>query len=191
MNYSSEELRVLIVLGIIGVLFSAYQFWPGITLAYGWMTLGQLIKLLIIFWGGYLILLAMGISDDWIRPSVAKICYDTSITLFVSGMGLVTSMAILVFLTRYVGSGLALIFSMADLIAFVTILPKKRPNVWKQVSGVPTDDQIYRELLRIDCPKCGAKVGERCKGKYRCDERFRQAQAIAYANLQKNKEVLP
>jgi len=186
-NGSKDELRVVIVLGIIGVLFSASQLWPEVTFAYN-MTLRQVLNLLILYWGGYLILLAIGISDDWVKTSVAKVCYESSIMLFMIGMGFVTAMALVAFLTPHVGGTLAFVFGIADLLVFMIVLSKKRPNVWKQVFGVPTDDVIFVESLGIDCPSCGAKVGDRCKGKHICPERGKRGEAIALFNIRKSKE---
>jgi hypothetical protein len=129
----TEELRGILVLGIIGTLLSIAQLAPKVELL--GIPFVELTYWLIAYWGSYLFFAVIGISRDWINESVARVCYEIASMTFVSGIGFIVGL-IPVFLInsvpalRIIGSAILLI-PVAFGIGFLVWI--RKPG-WKQFS---------------------------------------------------------
>jgi hypothetical protein len=83
---AKEELRALLVLGIIGTLLSTREFLD-INLGFGFHV-SSLVQGMLSFWAVYLFLTVAGISTDVVRPRVARACAILAPVVFRSGLGL-------------------------------------------------------------------------------------------------------
>lgn len=79
-----EELRALLVLGIIGTLLGVRDV-LNVNLGYG-VTLGMITSGLMVFWGAYVFLMAIGVSGDLISESVAEKCEVMAVVCFLVGI---------------------------------------------------------------------------------------------------------
>jgi hypothetical protein len=93
LKVSLEELRALLVLGIVGTLFTMAQLSPNHVFAFG-ITFRWIADTLLISWGGYLFLAVVGISTDCVRKEFALACRDIAKFLFVFGIALGLAVAI-------------------------------------------------------------------------------------------------
>lgn len=91
-NHTREELRALLVLGIIGTLLGARDVLNA-NLGYG-LTINSVAKYLILWWGIYIFLMAIGISDDWVYPPICKACVRAAEIAFCTGISVTCAMAL-------------------------------------------------------------------------------------------------
>ena len=93
-NDKKTELRGVFVLGIIGSLLALGRF-ADVKILFG-MSLAELTNGLILFWGIYVALMAVGVSDDIVRPTIAKYCTILANFYFLGGLALLITIPFLV-----------------------------------------------------------------------------------------------
>jgi len=89
-----EELRALLVLGIIGTLLGVRDVLD-IKLGYG-ITFNSIVSALMMYWGAYVFLMAVGVSGDLLRPKVADTCATVAALCFILGIASMIGMVIFV-----------------------------------------------------------------------------------------------
>lgn len=133
---AKEELRAILVLGIIGTLFTAAQLSPRYVLPPSYMgfTLKWVTYVLLFYWGTYLFFAVIGISDDWVADVVTHACDSFARFLFLGGIGILSGMVFLVLIgsaESYFGFRLSVLNTIqlssvpAVLIAILIGLPKR------------------------------------------------------------------
>jgi hypothetical protein len=93
-NHAREELRALLVLGIIGTLLGVRDVLNA-NLVYG-LTINDVANYLILYWGAYVFLMAIGISDDWVYPPISKACERAAQAAFCIGISVTSGMALFI-----------------------------------------------------------------------------------------------
>jgi hypothetical protein len=87
-----EEVRGIFVLGVIGSLLALGR---GLDVKVFFDTsLGDLTSGLIGFWAIYVVLMAMGVSDDIVRPSISEICKRAAKLYFLVGLAVLMTVPI-------------------------------------------------------------------------------------------------
>jgi hypothetical protein len=126
-----EELRALLVLGIIGTLLAVRDVLKG-DLAYS-ITFTDITTLLMAYWGAYLFLMVIGISGDLVRRRVANACAIGAAFFFLLGIGstigmfLFTMLALV--LARFIDPNMAFAVSIivglaSTIIATILLVPR-------------------------------------------------------------------
>lgn len=117
-----EELRALFVLGIIGTLLGVRDVLD-INLGYG-ITFSFVATLLMIYWGIYVFLMAIGISDDLVRLRVANTCATAAAVCFILGIcsmiGMVLFTVVSLVLVQFIDQSMTLI--VASIVAVVSTI---------------------------------------------------------------------
>lgn len=93
-DHTIEELRALLVLGIIGTLLGARDVLNA-NLVYG-LTINDVANWLILYWGAYVFLMAIGISDDWVYPPISKACKRLAQAFFCLGISVTSGLALFI-----------------------------------------------------------------------------------------------
>jgi hypothetical protein len=88
-----EEVRGLFVLGIIGSLLALGRMLD--VKIFDDVSLATLTSGLIGYWLVYVFLMAMGISDDIIRPGIARFCTGVARIFFLAGLAILMIVPIL------------------------------------------------------------------------------------------------
>ncbi len=91
---AKEELRAILVLGIIGTLIGARGFLD-ISLGFG-IHVSDFTNWLLVYWSGYLFLMVVGISDDVIKPQLARRCADAAPACFRAGITLTLTLILVI-----------------------------------------------------------------------------------------------
>jgi hypothetical protein len=133
-DHAREELRALLVLGIIGTLLGVRDVLNA-NLGYG-ITLNLVANFLILYWGAYVFLMAIGISDDWVYPPICKVCAHAAQVFFGLGISVTTAVALytllvlllLRFMNEYVSVIIALAVSVPLCIFVDSRISKKLPK---------------------------------------------------------------
>ena len=87
-----EEVRGIFVLGVIGSLLALGR---GLDVKVFFDTsLGDLTSGLVAFWAIYVVLMAMGVSDDIVRPSISEICKKAAKLYFLVGLAVLMTVPI-------------------------------------------------------------------------------------------------
>ncbi len=79
-----EEIRGIFVLGVLGTLLAIRDLFD-VTL-FGGLHLRSLVAFLMAYWSAYVLLMALGVSDDWIPSSVARECTNGARIAFIAGI---------------------------------------------------------------------------------------------------------
>jgi hypothetical protein len=128
----NEELRALLVLGVIGSLLAARGALVIIKVGAGF-SLGDIANFLIFYWGTYLFLVAIGISNDVIYPPIAGMIKAVAKRFFFVGIPVTIGMSFVLscgFLSpSFVSTNLGLVFTggaaiVVCLIAIILLFPK-------------------------------------------------------------------
>jgi hypothetical protein len=126
-DLAREELRALLALGIIGTLLALRDVLD-INLGYD-VTFGMIASGLMAFWGAYVFLTAIGVSDDFIRLRVADACAAMAAYCFVFGIcatgGVVVFIVVVLVLVRFIGSEAAIIIGTLAASFFTLIVAMK------------------------------------------------------------------
>jgi len=101
LSVDAEELRALLVLGMVATLFTMAQLSPKHVFAFG-LSFRWIAYTLLIDWGGYLFLAVVGLSKDCIKETLADLCRDLSKLCFLFGIGLGLGIAITIFLGAFI-----------------------------------------------------------------------------------------
>ena len=102
-----EEVRGLFVLGIIAALLAARSFLDfKIDFEVVQFTIQSLLSFMIVGWGAYAFLMALGVSQDWIGKPLAKMCYALAWLSFIMGIGVSLGMIFVLATFRVFFSGL-------------------------------------------------------------------------------------
>lgn len=117
-----EELRALLVLGIIGTLLSVRDI-LNIDLGYG-IRLNIVVVYLILYWGAYVFLAVIAISDDWVNLRIANACGTAAALAFLLGVCATSGMALFAtlawILVHFISPSMTL--AIAGITAFVFFL---------------------------------------------------------------------
>jgi hypothetical protein len=92
-NIDREEVRGIFVVGIVAALITARSFLSfSLNFVVTTIKVQNLISWLIFGWGAYAVLMALGISEDWVGKTTAKACYALAWLSFVLGLGVTLSL---------------------------------------------------------------------------------------------------
>jgi len=80
-----EEVRGIFVLGVIASLLAAKDI-LGLALDFARFTYSSFLVILILYWGGYTVLMAVGVSSDLFDEAFAARCETLARFMFVSGV---------------------------------------------------------------------------------------------------------
>jgi hypothetical protein len=89
-----EEVRGVFVLGIIGTLLALGR---GLDVKVFFdVSLATLANGLVLYWGMYVVFMAIGVSDDIVKPRVSKFCNSLAKVYFVGGLAILMVIPIVV-----------------------------------------------------------------------------------------------
>jgi hypothetical protein len=79
-----EEIRAIFALGIIGTIFAVKD---ALGIQFGFKDgFNAIVTSFVLYWGAYIFLMTIGVSDDWINPSIAETCAFFAKASFVIGI---------------------------------------------------------------------------------------------------------
>jgi hypothetical protein len=83
--YDLEELRAIFVLGVIGSLLTVEHILGAAQITSN-ISFRTVTLYLIIYWGLYVFLMAIGVSDDIVNPRITHACVKYAIVFFILGI---------------------------------------------------------------------------------------------------------
>lgn len=87
-----EEVRGIFVLGVIGTLLALGRGLD--VIVFSNVSLATLTNCLVLYWGIYVVLMAIGVSDDIVKPSITELCNTLAKVYFVGGLAVLMALSI-------------------------------------------------------------------------------------------------